>query len=140
MSKKINEKFLEAYLVLDSDLSKKFGLKTGGATEYINRLSSAKSAEGRDIALPRLVKYRSVRNRLAHEPGAMKSLSEVSSADIKWIRRFTKFVRSGKDPLALHNKSKNGKSGGLGRAILIFVLLAAVVAGVVFAIKYLGII
>ena len=141
MSKRINEKFLDAYLVLDSAMNERFGMKTGGTTEYINRLSAAKLAPGRDTVLPKLVKYRSIRNRFAHEPGVLKNSKEVDSSDIGWVKKFTGSVNKHKDPLALYTKSKRtSNKGGVAKVAVAIVLACAVVAGAVLLLKYLGII
>ncbi len=140
MSRKTNEKFLDAYLILDSALNERFGMKTGGATEYINRLSAAKLAPGRDEALPRLMKYRGIRNKFAHEPGELKNSKEISSDDISWVKKFTVFVNKYKDPLSLLKNNGGRNRGGAAKAIIVMLLLAVVAAGVLFLLKYFGII
>ena len=62
MSKRLNERFLSSYIELEKTCCEKFGVPTGGVTEYINRLNNARFAPGRDEALPRLVRYRGTRN------------------------------------------------------------------------------
>ena len=49
VSKRINEAFLTEYMELDKICCEKFGVSTGGATEYINRLTSARFAPCRDV-------------------------------------------------------------------------------------------
>ena len=98
MSKKINEVFLSEYIELDKNCCEKFGTSTGGVTEYINRLNNARFAPGRDDVLPRLVRYRNTRNKMAHEVGALTKSEEITKADVKWIRAFDKK----NDPISLY--------------------------------------
>ena len=100
MSKKINEVFLSEYIELDKDCCQKFGVSIGGITEYINRLNNARFAPGRDDVLPRLVRYRNIRNKIAHEPSALTKSEEITKADVKWIRSFDKSVVKKKDPIS----------------------------------------
>ena len=102
MGKRVNENFLDSYNELDRICSAKFGIATGGVTEYINRLNEAKYALGRDKVLPRLVRYRSIRNRFAHEVGALRKLDELSRADVSWLKRFSYTVRHRRDPISAY--------------------------------------
>lgn len=104
MSKKINEKFLELYLELDKACCEKFGVATGGVTEYINRLSSTRFAPNRDEVLPFLVKYRNTRNVFAHEPSAIRKNGDLTKNDLNWIKRFNKDLSKKKDPLSAYLK------------------------------------
>lgn len=133
MGKKYNEAFLNTFLELDKLCCMKFGIKTGGVTEYINRLNNARFAPGRDDVLPKLVKYRNIRNCFAHEPGAIRKKDDVSKEDIKWVTHFRKDMLKKRDPIskflkkarryALHKKLK--------LALLIGLPIVAVVAGIV---------
>lgn len=100
MSRKLNERFVECYINLDRLCCEKFGFASGGVTEYINRLNKARFAPDREDALPRLVRYRNLRNKLVHESGAMRRSSEVSKSDIKWLQKFTKDIQKRKDPIS----------------------------------------
>lgn len=104
MSKRINEKFLDAYINLDRSCCEKFGIAVGGVTEYINRLENARFAPSRDEVLPRLVRYRNLRNVFAHEPSAIKRNGELISQDVKWVRRFNKDLARRKDPISKYLK------------------------------------
>lgn len=90
---------------MDKICAEKLGIATGGVTEYINKLTNTRFAPRRDEVLPRLVRYRSIRNRIAHEVGAMASLSEISREDIKWIRAFAKVVADKSDPISVYLKN-----------------------------------
>ncbi|MBR2650870.1 MAG: hypothetical protein IKD45_04350 [Clostridia bacterium] len=68
MSKKINEKFIKAYIELDKLCCENFGIRAGGVTEYINRLSNIRFAPGRDEVLPHLVKFRNIETFLLTSP------------------------------------------------------------------------
>jgi hypothetical protein len=100
VSKKSNENFLNTFLELDKLCCEKFGIISGGVTEYITRLNNARFAPNRDEVLPRLNRYRNLRNRFAHEPGAIKKTEDISKDDIKWLSRFRKDVQKKRDPIS----------------------------------------
>ena len=102
MSNKLNAKFLQTYIELDTSCELRFGVETGGVTEYITRLIDSRYAPDRDDVLPRLVKYRNIRNRLAHEDGALRNLNEITKSDIRWLENFKRDVVKKKDPISLH--------------------------------------
>ena len=102
MSKKLNEKFMSAYIELDSVCGEKFNVANGGVTEYINRLNNARVAPGRDDALPKLVRYRTIRNVIAHEVGSVKKDNGIGKADIAWLAKFAKDVKKKTDPISLY--------------------------------------
>lgn len=104
MSRKINEQFLNAFLEVDKLCCEKFGVSVGGVTEYISRLNNARFAPGRDDALPRLVRYRNMRNRFAHEPGAMRKSDDVTKDDVRWLHHFLADLRRRRDPIAKYLK------------------------------------
>ena len=104
MGRKLNERFLASYLELDRDCCEKFGISSGGVTEYINRLNNARFAPGREEALPRLVKYRNIRNKMAHEVGSLRRMSDINKADITWVRKFNKDIIRRKDPISAYLK------------------------------------
>lgn len=104
MGKRLNEHFLASFIALDKDCCEKFGVASGGVTEYINRLNNARFAPGREDALPRLVRYRNIRNKMAHEIGSLRRSSEVTKADISWIRKFDKDIIKCKDPISAYLK------------------------------------
>ena len=133
MSKKINEKFLEAYLELDRNCCEKFGVATGGVTEYINRLGSARFAPNRDEALPRLVRYRNTRNVFAHEPTAVKKSNELVKADIVWVKHFTKDLSRKKDPISAYLKKarRYARHRRIRRYLVASALLAVVIIGII---------
>ncbi len=120
---KINGKFLAAYISLDKAAAEKLDTRSG-VTEYINKLTNMRFASGRDEILPRLMKYRKLRNRIAHEPGAMNDISELTKEDIAWLKKFEKSISRGKDPV-----SKYLRSAGIrerGRAFIKTLILAAI--------------
>lgn len=99
---RLNSSFLSTYNGLDKICCGKFGIVTGGVTEYINRLINARFAPGRDDVLPRLVKYRNLRNRIAHEEGAIHKLEGITRADVGWIKAFTRDLEKKRDPISLY--------------------------------------
>ena len=132
MGLKINEKFLDAFIALDKVCCAKFGVSTGGVTDYVNRLISARFAPGRDTVLPKLVRYTNIRNRLAHEAGAMKQIDEVTKADVKWIREFEKTLNKKKDPISLYlRKARRYARRRKLRKILICTGIVALIAAAV---------
>ncbi len=107
---KINQAFLGEYLELDKLCAEKLCTKSG-ITEYIKKLTDVRFAPGRENALHRLIKYRSIRNRIAHEPGAIKNIDTVSKGDISWLKDFIKDVKRGKDPLSVYLKAASKRAG-----------------------------
>ncbi len=102
VGRRINETFLTTYMELDRDCCEKFGVATGGVTEYINRLNNARFAPGRDDVLPRLVRYRNIRNKFAHEIAALRRVDEITKVDVNWLRSFNKDVMKKRDPISLY--------------------------------------
>lgn len=132
---KLNQEFLAAYIGLDKICAEKLGIATGGVTEYINKLTNTRFAPRRDEVLPRLVRYRNIRNRIAHELGAMASLSEISKDDIKWIKSFSKIIADKSDPISLYLKNAGRyvrgrmliRSLSIGAVAVILVLLVILI-------------
>lgn len=132
MSRKLNEKFLNNFLELDKLCCEKFGVATNGVTEYINRLNNARFAPDRDEVLPRLVKYRNLRNRFAHEPQAIRKCDDIAKSDVKWVGNFKKSVKGKKDPISKYLKKARrfARKRKFGRTLLVLLIIAAVaVAG-----------
>ena len=126
-----NERFLEAFISLESLCADKLGITTAGVSEYISRLTSAKMALGRDEALKQLTRFRTLRNRLVHENGALRSMDEISKSDIKWLKKFEKNVKKNKDPLSrYYKKSKDTKRKKRALALFIILLVAALAAAI----------
>lgn len=132
MGLKQNAAFFNAYNALDKVCCHKFGVVTGGVTEYIERLMNTRFAPGRDEVLSRLVKYRNERNRIAHEAGALEKLDIIAKADIHWICGFTKDLEKKRDPISVYlRKAKRYAKRKRARRIIIPVLIIlAVIAAV----------
>ena len=139
MGKKINEVFLSDYISLDKNCCEKFGIITGGITEYINRLNNARFAPGRDDVLPRLVRYRNARNKMAHEQLALTKSEEITKADIKWIRAFEKNMNKKRDPISLYlRKARKFVRRRRMRRVLYATLAVIIAAAAIFAcVKFL---
>jgi hypothetical protein len=133
MGKRINEKFLTCYMELDKNCCDKFGIATGGTTEYINRLNNARFAPSRDDALPRLVKYRNIRNKIAHEIGSIRKINDITKVDIAWIKKFNKDIIRRKDPISLYLKKarRYARRRRIKRYITIGALVLSLILGVV---------
>ena len=127
MSKKRNTDFLEAYVAFETVCSDKFGLRVGGATEYINRLIRETGAPKRDSTLPKLVSYRNIRNRMAHEHGALAKIKDIGASDVRWLKDFTKRVAKGKDPVSVC-ESKKGKNSKFRSVLNVLIAIVACVA------------
>lgn len=140
MSRKINEKFLGLFLELDKLCCEKFGVATNGVTEYINRLNNARFAPDRDEVLPKLVKYRNLRNRFAHEPQAIRKCDDINKDDIKWVAKFKKATKKKKDPISkyLRKARRFARRRKLRKVLLVVLILAAVAAAALFATGVLG--
>ena len=138
MSNKFNTLFLNSYLELDKVCCLKFGVVTGGVTEYINRLINARFAPDRDEVLPRLVRYRNIRNRMAHEAGALTDIDEINKSDLRWIDNFKKDISKKKDPISVYlRKARKYARRRRARkyfiiALIIILLLAAAGVGAYF--------
>ena len=122
MGKRVNEKFIDVYAELDKSCSAKFGISSGGVTEYINRLGNARFAPKRDEVLPRLVKYRNIRNIFAHEAKELKKNDEIKKEDITWIKKFNKYINKKKDPYSVY--LKKARRYARGRKIRRFAIAA----------------
>ena len=136
MGKKINEAFFEEYKVLENICCQKFGTDKNGVTEYITRLNNARFAPMRDELLPRLVKYRNIRNSLAHDAGALYEISDIGKTDVKWIKYFVKLLEKKKDPLSLYLRKarRHAKLRKARKVIIISFLCIALAAGAAVAI------
>ena len=132
MGRRLNERFLASYIELDKNCCEKFGVATGGITEYINRLNNARFAPGREEALPRLVKYRNIRNRMAHEVGSLRKMNDVTKADITWIKKFDKDISRRRDPISSY--LKRARRYARRRRIKRYITAAAVIALIIMAI------
>lgn len=133
--RKLNEMFLDSYIDMDKICCRKFGVSSGGATAYINRLISTKLAPGRDEALQRLVKYRSIRNKFAHESGALENITDITKADLKWLDRFKKELNKNRDPFSAYLKKArklSRKKKAKKVAIVVFILLLIAAAAVAY--------
>ena len=130
MSRKINEKFLNNFLELDKLCCEKFGVASNGVTEYINRLNNARFAPDRDEVLPRLVKYRNLRNRFAHEPQAIRKCDDITKADVKWVTKFKKSVKGKKDSISMYLKMARrfARKRKFGKVLLVLLIVAALAA------------
>ena len=141
--KKTNEAFLSEYIKLDKDCCEKFGVSTGGVTEYINRLNNARFSPGRDNVLPRLVRYRNIRNKLSHEVDALRRADDVTKVDVKWLRAFSKSLKKKKDPISRYLKSahryaRGRKARRVFLALLILIILAGAAVGAAYFLGFLA--
>lgn len=136
MSRKINEAFLEEYSLLGNICCRKFGTDKNGVTEYITRLNNARFAPMRDEVLPRLVKYRNIRNSTAHDENAVNTITDITKNDVKWIKYFIKTMEKKKDPLSLYLRKarRHAKLRRARKMIFLTLLVLAVIAGATVAV------
>ena len=141
MGKKSNTDFLAAYIELDTACAELLGVKRGGITEYINKLKEAKGAPQGNEVLSKLISYRKVRNKLAHEDGALNGITEIEKGDLKWIQNFTKTVSKKKDPISLYEGKADRYVRGKRAANIFKIVLGVLLAiGAAVALKFFGVI
>ena len=130
MSKYYNRKFLSEYIKLDKACSERFGIASGGVSEYITRLGSNTSICDREEPLTRLVRYRGYRNKLTHEVLALERFSGIARNDVKWIVSFARAVKAKRDPVSLFIKNEHKKTGWykFKRAITVSACAIAIIA------------
>ena len=132
IGRRLNERFLASYIELDRNCCEKFGVSVGGVTEYINRLNNARFAPGREEALPRLVKYRNIRNKMAHELGSLRKSNDVTKLDLKWIRSFDKDIAKRRDPISRYLKRarRYARRRKVQTFLTVFAIIAAFIIGI----------
>ena len=141
MSLKLNSAFLEAYIELDNACKERFGFPRNGVTEYIKRLNECRADSGCKEILPIIHKYRHIRNRLAHEEGALSQDNDIGRADITRLMQMAKSVAKGKDPLSLyHRKAKIHATAKTAKTVIILLLALAALIGIFTLLKFLGLI
>ena len=129
IGRRLNGRFLASYIELDKNCCEKFGVSVGGVTEYINRLGNARFAPGREEALPRLVRYRNIRNKMAHEPDALRRTNDVTKSDIKWIRGFNNNITKRRDPISryLRQARRYARRRKTQKYVTLFAVAAALI-------------
>ena len=138
---KINMSFFNAYIELDRVCEQSLGVKRGGVSTYINRLVELRFAPGRSEVLPKLLKYRKIRNIIAHEENAFSDVTEITKNDVKWLNRFAKSVSRKRDPVSVYNRRARRYAIWKKVRFLFFAILILLgVAGIVFALKTFSII
>ncbi len=126
-----NLSFLENYILLEraaDNLMK----KGGGVGAYIAALERQKLDTGAADTLKFLKKSKSVRNRLAHDPGAIKETSDITSSDIKRIKKLTALIKKGKDPLSrIEKNKKESRKNKIKTALIITAALTLIAAALI---------
>ena len=118
---------------LDKNCCEKFNVASGGVTEYINRLNNARFAPGREEALPRLVRYRNLRNKMAHEIGSLRKMNDVTKSDVVWLKKFDKDVSRRRDPISSYLKKarRYARRRRIKRYVTAFALMLAFITGII---------
>lgn len=141
MGNKLNMSFFKAYIELDKACADRLGVERNGVSAYINSLVEMRFAPERSEVLPKLIKYRKMRNIIAHEENALDELDEITKADVKWLLRFAKIVSRKADPVSRYNRKARRYAIWVKiRAILIILLSLGVVAAGYYVLKLLEII
>ena len=134
---RLNSLFMNSYVELEKICSQKFGIASGGVTEYINRLVNSRFAPDRDEVLPKLVKYRNVRNLLAHEKATYGQDNDITKLDLKWIDGFKHDLLKKRDPISVYlRKARKYARRRRAKSVIIsllILLVAALIAGVYYA-------
>jgi hypothetical protein len=134
---RLNSLFLNSYIELDKICSQKFGLASGGVTEYINRLVNSRFAPERDEVLPRLVKYRNIRNRIAHEEGALGQSNDITKLDLRWLDTFKHNLEKKRDPISVYPRKARKYAKRRRAKRIVIVLLTLVVAAASAGVYYM---
>nr|MBE6544482.1 hypothetical protein [Oscillospiraceae bacterium] len=121
---KINMSFFNAYKELDSACAKRLGISRGGVSAYIGRLVELKYVPERSDVLPRLIKYRKIRNILAHEENAFDRSFEITNSDVKWLSRLARRVERSSDPISRYERNTRFYSIWKRVRIAVFLLIA----------------
>ena len=80
--------------------------KSSGVSAYISELEALTLDADAKKTLKLLKKCRFVRNKLAHDPGALKSNDEITNDDVRFIKKLTSEIQRRRDPLSrLLNKA-----------------------------------
>lgn len=138
---KINMSFFNAYIELDKACETRLEVSRGGVSAYINKLAEYRFAPERSEVLPKLLKYRKLRNIIAHEEGAFIEVDEITKADVKWLNRFARSVNRKTDPISRYRRKSRFYS--LWKKIkYVFAFLCGVIAvlAVLFILRETGII
>lgn len=137
MGRRLNEDFLTSYMKLDNACCDKFHVVSGGVTAYINRLNNARFAPDREEVLPRLVRYRNIRNRMAHEAGLVKRSNEINKTDVAWVKKFCAAVEKQRDPISVYLRKarRYAKKRKLKKYFTVgaFVALVAIIVALIIA-------
>ncbi|MBR2466403.1 MAG: hypothetical protein IKB38_05690 [Clostridia bacterium] len=135
MSKGTNVKFIEKYIILENAANALMNKKSSGVSAYISELESLTLDADAKKTLKLLKKCRFVRNKLAHDPGALKSNDEITNDDVRFIKKLTSDIQRRRDPLSrLLNKAPS--SAAKIKAIISLAAVAAVIiAAIIFFIK-----
>lgn len=123
---KTNISFMNAYIELDTVCSCAMEVKRGGVSAYIRELEQMERTDETKELLVTLKKYRSIRNRLAHEKDAINGTGIVERADIKWLRSFAKRVREKKDIISRSARQKRAAELVSRMRPLLIVAVAAI--------------
>ena len=122
MSRSKNVSFMESYISLENAADAATGKKGGGVSAYIMELERQKLNTGAKETLKNLKKYRSIRNKLAHDSGALKHSTEIRSSDIRAVKKLTSKIKSFTDPLSRLRRKRNALALKIKLAIFICAL------------------
>lgn len=131
MRRSKNLGFMEEYILLEAAANKLMGRNGGGLSRYIAELEHQDLDTGAADTVKLLKKCRAVRNKLAHDPGALRGNSEITKSDIKKIKKLTSLMKKKRDPLSLRLKSKKKRAAKIKLAILAVAVISLVLAALI---------
>ena len=136
MANKINMTFFKSYIELDKACAERLGVARGGVSAYIDRLVDLRFAPDRSEVLPELIKYRKIRNVIAHEDGALDNHDELTKSDVKWVNNFAKSVKKKHDPVSRYERmAARYALWRKVRVVLIALLVVAIAVGAYIILK-----
>lgn len=132
MSKGTNVKFIEKYIILENTANALMNKKSSGVSAYISELETLTLDSNAKETLKLLKKCRFVRNKLAHDPGALKNNSEITKDDVKFIKKLTSDMQKRKDPLSRLLNGSSAFSSKIKAIIALAAVAAVIIAAVIF--------
>ena len=139
MKKKVNlnEAFYNNYMEVDRLCSAKFGVMSGGVSNYIDRLTNSRFASNREDVLKRLIKYRDVKRVLCKEGGLLSATDGVCRADVRWLKDFAKDLVNKQDPLFKYLRRSRAYVT-MRKTVIAFLIIAVIGVGAALAAYFLG--
>ena len=126
MGKAKNVSFIESYISFERAADNVTKRKGGGVSAYIDAIERQKPDASAQSTLKFLKRCRIVRNKLAHDVGALKSNSEISRSDTKKLRKLTSQISKGKDPLSRLIRKRARRAFSRRMAVILLAIAAII--------------